>query len=71
MKKLFEIHVISCARGNFIEGGLTFKERLKNPNEETEVTCECKGLIIDGTYSIIYFNIEIFCVFFRNLSRFA
>ncbi|KAH1007105.1 hypothetical protein HUJ04_004381 [Dendroctonus ponderosae] len=47
VKKLFEIHVISCARGNFIEGGLIFKERLKNPNEETEVTCECKGLIID------------------------
>lgn len=48
MKKLFEIRVLSCARGNFIEGGLIFKERLKNPNEETEVTCECRGLIIDG-----------------------
>ncbi|XP_050306071.1 adenylate cyclase type 10-like isoform X2 [Anthonomus grandis grandis] len=47
VKKLFEIHVLCCARGNFIEGGLVFKERLKNPNEETEVTCECKGLIID------------------------
>ncbi|KAL1513756.1 hypothetical protein ABEB36_003124 [Hypothenemus hampei] len=47
VKKLFEIHVLSCARGNFIDGGLIFKERLKNPNEQTEVACECKGLIID------------------------
>ncbi|XP_060536145.1 adenylate cyclase type 10-like [Cylas formicarius] len=47
VKKLFEIRVLSCARGNFIEGGLIFKERLKNPNEETQVICECKGLIID------------------------
>ncbi|XP_076268027.1 adenylate cyclase type 10-like [Rhynchophorus ferrugineus] len=47
VKKLFEIHVLSCARGNFVEGGLIFKERLKNPNEETEVTCQCRGLIID------------------------
>ncbi|XP_030764009.1 adenylate cyclase type 10-like isoform X2 [Sitophilus oryzae] len=47
VQKLFEIHVLSCARGNFVEGGLVFKERLKNPNEETEVTCQCKGLVID------------------------
>lgn len=50
VKKLFEIRVLSCARGNFIEGGLIFKERLKNPNEQTEVTCECRGLLIDGNF---------------------
>ncbi|CAH1124472.1 unnamed protein product [Ceutorhynchus assimilis] len=47
VKKLFEIHVLSCARGNFLEGGLVFTERFKNPNENTEVACECQGLIID------------------------
>nr|CAI5849851.1 unnamed protein product [Callosobruchus analis] len=49
VQKLFEIHVLSCARGNFIEGGLTFKERLVNPNEDMAVKCECKGLIIDDS----------------------
>ncbi|VEN62831.1 unnamed protein product, partial [Callosobruchus maculatus] len=49
VQKLFEIHVLSCARGNFIEGGLTFKERLINPNEDMAVKCECKGLIIDDS----------------------
>nr|CAH7718092.1 unnamed protein product [Callosobruchus chinensis] len=49
VQKLFEIHVLSCARGNFIEGGLTFKERLINPNEDMAVKCECKGLVIDDS----------------------
>ncbi|CAG9833176.1 unnamed protein product [Diabrotica balteata] len=47
VKKLFEIHVLSCAKGDFIEGGLDFKERLKDPNADMEVQCDCKGLIID------------------------
>ncbi|CAG9821448.1 unnamed protein product, partial [Phaedon cochleariae] len=47
VQKLFEIHVLSCAKGNFIEGGLSFKERLINPNEDMSVKCDCKGLIID------------------------
>ncbi|CAH1970769.1 unnamed protein product [Acanthoscelides obtectus] len=49
VQKLFEIHVLSCARGNFIEGGLTFKERLINPNEDMSVKCECKGLVVDDS----------------------
>nr|XP_023016522.1 adenylate cyclase type 10-like [Leptinotarsa decemlineata] len=49
VQKLFEINVLSCAKGNFIEGGLSFKERLVNPNEDMSVKCDCKGLIIDET----------------------
>ncbi|CAG9856250.1 unnamed protein product [Phyllotreta striolata] len=49
VKKLFEIHVLSCAKGNFIEGGLDFHERLNNPNENLSVKCECRGLIIDDS----------------------
>ncbi|KAG5893844.1 hypothetical protein JTB14_002570 [Gonioctena quinquepunctata] len=49
VQKLFEIHVLSCAKGNFIEGGLSFKERLINPNEDMSVRCDCKGLIVDET----------------------
>lgn len=48
VQKLFEIHVLSCARGNFIEGGLSFKERLINPNEDMSVKCDCRGLVVDG-----------------------
>uniref|UniRef100_A0A6P7FT00 Adenylate cyclase type 10-like n=1 Tax=Diabrotica virgifera virgifera TaxID=50390 RepID=A0A6P7FT00_DIAVI len=45
--KLFEIQVLSCAKGDFIEGGLNFEERLKDPNADMDVQCGCKGLIID------------------------
>lgn len=48
VKKLFEIHVLSCAKGNFIEGGLNFRDRLINPNEDIVVKCDCKGILIDG-----------------------
>ncbi|XP_057665067.1 uncharacterized protein LOC130899276 [Diorhabda carinulata] len=47
VQKLFEIHVLSCAKGDFIEGGLDFEKRLENPNKDMEVSCECKGLLID------------------------
>lgn len=56
VKKLFEIHVLCCARGNFIEGGLNFKDRLVNPNEDLSVKCECRGLIINGKFRELYSN---------------
>ncbi|CAH1106140.1 unnamed protein product [Psylliodes chrysocephalus] len=49
VKKLFEIHVLSCAKGNFIEGGLNFRDRLINPNEDIVVKCDCKGILIDDS----------------------
>lgn len=50
VQKLFEIQVLSCARGNFLDGGLTFKDRLSDPNEDLSVKCDCIGLLIDGWY---------------------
>ncbi|XP_023310586.1 adenylate cyclase type 10-like [Anoplophora glabripennis] len=49
VQKLFEIQVLCCARGNFLEGGLSFKDRLIDPNEDLSVKCDCIGLIIDDT----------------------
>ncbi|KAJ8924439.1 hypothetical protein NQ315_007236 [Exocentrus adspersus] len=49
VKKLFEIQVLSCARGNFLEGGLNFKDRLVDPNDDLTVKCDCIGLIIEDS----------------------
>lgn len=48
VQKLFEIQVLSCARGNFLDGGLNFKDRLVDPNDDLTVKCDCTGLVIDG-----------------------
>ncbi|XP_018579406.1 adenylate cyclase type 10-like [Anoplophora glabripennis] len=49
VQKLFEIQVLSCAKGNFVEGGLNFKERLIDPNEDLTVKCDCTGLVIEDS----------------------
>lgn len=46
IQKLFEIRVLGCAKGDFTQGGIgmVFRQRLINPNLDTEVKCECRGL---------------------------
>lgn len=46
VQKLFEIRVLGCAKGDFTQGdtGMVFRQRLVNPNLDTGVKCECRGL---------------------------
>ncbi|XP_068895089.1 adenylate cyclase type 10-like isoform X2 [Tenebrio molitor] len=50
VQKLFEIRVLTCAKGDFLEGGTSvFRERLLNPNDESGLKCQCRGIKIDET----------------------
>ncbi|KAJ3648253.1 hypothetical protein Zmor_020070 [Zophobas morio] len=50
VQKLFEIRVLTCAKGDFLEGtGTLFKEKLIHPNEEAGLQCRCRGVKIDET----------------------
>lgn len=46
IQKLFEIRVLGCAKGDFTQGdiGIVFRQRLLNPNLDTGIKCECRGL---------------------------
>ncbi|KAL0101169.1 hypothetical protein PUN28_018787 [Cardiocondyla obscurior] len=48
IKKLFEIRIFGCARGDFTTSGgsLVFRRDIKKSNLEAETTCECINLII-------------------------
>lgn len=48
IQKLFEIHVLGCARGDFTQGdiGMVFKQRLVDPSLDVGIKCECRGLKI-------------------------
>lgn len=48
IQKLFEIRVLGCAKGDFTQGdiGMVFRQRLVNPNLDTGIKCECRGLKI-------------------------
>ncbi|XP_044265856.1 adenylate cyclase type 10-like isoform X2 [Tribolium madens] len=48
VQKLFEIRVLSCAKGDFVEGGTkVFKEKLLNPDDDMRLKCDCRGVKID------------------------
>ncbi|KAK9746118.1 hypothetical protein QE152_g6353 [Popillia japonica] len=51
VQKLFEIRVLSCARGDFTQGDacVSFDMRLVNPNKDTAIKCDCKGIRIHET----------------------
>ncbi|XP_036143704.1 adenylate cyclase type 10 [Monomorium pharaonis] len=48
IKKLFEIQIFGCARGDFTTSGrpLVFYRNIRKSNFETETTCECVDLMI-------------------------
>lgn len=48
IQKLFEIHVLGCAKGDFTQGdiGMVFRQRLVNPSLDVGIKCECRGLKI-------------------------
>lgn len=50
IQKLFEIKVLSCARGDFTQGDacVSFDMRLVNPNKDTAIKCDCKGIRVHG-----------------------
>jgi len=50
VKKLFEIRIFGCARGDFTTSGrpLVFYRNIKKPSLETEIACECVDLMIPG-----------------------
>ncbi|KYB27283.1 Adenylate cyclase type 10-like Protein [Tribolium castaneum] len=48
VQKLFEIRVLSCAKGDFMEGGTKiFKEKLLDPDDEMRLKCDCRGIKIE------------------------
>ncbi|KAK4883887.1 hypothetical protein RN001_000158 [Aquatica leii] len=51
VKKLYELRVLSCARGDFTQGDscMIFSQHYVNPNQELLVKCYCKGLKIHDT----------------------
>ena len=56
MKKLFEIGVLGCAKGDFSGGSILFCEPQTTtvPRQSSDTTCECKGLTIPG--NVKFFN---------------
>ncbi|XP_011690793.1 PREDICTED: adenylate cyclase type 10-like [Wasmannia auropunctata] len=48
IKKLFEIRIFGCARGDFTTSGrpLVFYRNIRKPSLEEEITCECMDLMI-------------------------
>ncbi|KAJ3648252.1 hypothetical protein Zmor_020070 [Zophobas morio] len=47
VQKLFDIKVLTCAKGDFYEEGTgVFSQRLLNPALELQPACHCRGLII-------------------------
>ncbi|RZC42671.1 adenylate cyclase type 10-like [Asbolus verrucosus] len=55
VQKLFEIRVLSCAKGDFLEGTAhLFKERLVNPVEDSRLKCECRGIKIHGDFFSVF-----------------
>ncbi|EGI58228.1 Adenylate cyclase type 10 [Acromyrmex echinatior] len=57
VKKLFEIRIFGCARGDFTMSGspLVFNRNrnIKEPFLETQIACECVNLMIPGKQDII------------------
>ncbi|XP_044263925.1 adenylate cyclase type 10-like isoform X1 [Tribolium madens] len=51
IQRLFEIKVLTCAKGDFLEESGVFKERLVDPTDETILKCRCRGIKIDETCS--------------------
>lgn len=50
IKKLFEIRIFGCARGNFTASGrpMVFYRNIRKPALEMENVCECIDLIVPG-----------------------
>lgn len=56
IQKLFEIRIFGCARGDFTTSGrpLVFYRNIKKISVETEIECDCIGLIIRGILKNIF-----------------
>lgn len=48
IKKLFIIEVLICARGEFDGNFIHIIHQITDPKLETDIKCECVGLVIDG-----------------------
>ena len=49
VKKLFEIRVLTCAKGDFLdENASFFKIKEEEPSDENIIECRCKGIKIPG-----------------------
>lgn len=61
VEKLFEIRVLSCARGDFQEEGMTivFRERLTNPDHDISIKCGCLGIDIEGMFTYIFSRLKL------------
>lgn len=44
---MFELRVLGCAKGDFLEGLKVYKERLTDPDDQSLI-CKCRGIIPDG-----------------------